>query len=60
MNSLFRSFHYLKDLKGVFGNLEEIINAIIILQVALGLLLKTSCEGVGTRLALLLSYSSLL
>lgn len=41
LSSLFRSFHYLKDLKGVFSNLEEIIDAIIILQLALGLLVKS-------------------
>lgn len=40
LNSLFRSFHYLKDFKGVFSNLEVIINAVIILNPALGLLLK--------------------
>ena len=40
LNSLFRCFHYLKDFKDVFSNLEKIIDAAIILNPALGRLLQ--------------------
>lgn len=40
LNCLFRSFHYLKSFKGVFCRLEEMINAVIVLNPVLGPLLK--------------------